>query len=211
VSGGPLSPEAFAASIDVSRETLDRLELHLDLLRHWQRRINLVGSRTLEDPWRRHMLDSAQLLRLLPRFGGPLVDLGSGAGFPGLVLAACGIREVHLIESDGRKAQFLREVARRTGVEVEVHACRIEELGGFPAAVVTARALAPLARLLGLAERFIGQGSLCLFLKGAGVGRELTDAARSWHMEPEILTSLSDSSGAVLKLRGVSRAPSRQS
>jgi 16S rRNA (guanine527-N7)-methyltransferase len=211
VSEGPLTPEAFAATIDVSRETLDRLQLHLDLLRHWQRRINLVGPSTLEDPWRRHMLDSAQLLRLLPASGGRLVDLGSGAGFPGLVLAACGVRPVHLIESDGRKAQFLREVARRMGVEAEIHACRIEALPGWPTGVVTARALAPLKRLLGLAERFIGQDSLCLFLKGAGVSNELTEAAHSWHMEPEILTSLSDPSGVVLKLGGVRRAPSRQS
>jgi 16S rRNA (guanine527-N7)-methyltransferase len=210
VSQGPLSPEAFAARIGVSRETLDRLQLHLELLRHWQRRINLVGRATLDDPWRRHMLDSAQLLRFLPQSRVSLVDLGSGAGFPGLVLAACGAHGIHLIESDGRKAQFLREVARRTEVEVEIHACRIEQMEGWPADVVTARALAPLPRLLGLAERFLGPDSQCLFLKGAGVGSELTNAARSWHMMPEILTSLSDPSGAVLKLRGVRRAPDRQ-
>jgi 16S rRNA (guanine527-N7)-methyltransferase len=206
----PLTGEGFAARIDVSRETLDRLRLHLDLLQHWQRRINLVGRATLADPWRRHMLDSAQLLPLLPPSCASLVDLGSGAGFPGLVLAACGARGIHLIESDGRKARFLMEVARRSELDVEVHACRIEAIAGWPADVVTARALAPLPRLLCLAERFLAPESQCLFLKGANVRSELIDAARSWHMKVEVFTSLSDPSGAVLKLGGARRAPDRQ-
>ena len=129
--------------------------LYLELLGRWQRAINLVGPATLADPWRRHVLDFGQLLAHLPAPAGPLVDLGSGAGFPGLVLALLGVPEVALIESDRRKAAFLREVARATGAEVAVHAERIEVCTPWPAAVVTARALAPLPRLLPLAEPFL--------------------------------------------------------
>jgi 16S rRNA (guanine527-N7)-methyltransferase len=210
VVGPALGAEGFAARIDVSRETLERLTLYLELLRRWQRAINLVGPATLADPWRRHVLDSAQLLAHLPAPAGPLVDLGSGAGFPGLALALLGVPEVALIEADRRKAQFLREVARATGATVTVHNERIEHLAGWPAAAVTARALAPLPRLLALAERFLTPDSVCLFLKGPALARELIDAGKSWHMVPEMFPSLSASSGIVLKLRGVGRARDRQ-
>jgi len=201
----PLSREAFAAGRDVSRETLARLTVHLDLLERWQRAINLVGPTTLADPWRRHILDSAQLLAHLPPATASLVDLGSGAGFPGMVLAILGVPGVVLIESDRRKAQFLREVARETGAAVTVRAERIEELAGWPADVVTARALAPLPHLLALAERFLAADSICLFLKGHNARRELTQALKSWHMAREMFPSLSAPTGTVLKLRGVGR------
>jgi 16S rRNA (guanine527-N7)-methyltransferase len=201
----PLSREAFAASLGVSRETLDRLTVYLDLLHRWQRAINLVGPATLADPWRRHILDSAQLLTHLPAGTTSLVDLGSGAGFPGMVLTVLGVPGVVLIESDRRKAQFLREVARATGTEVTVRAERIENLAGWPADVITARALAPLPRLLPLAERFLEADSVCLFLKGYNAERELTQALKSWHMVPEMFSSLSAPTGTVLKLRGVGR------
>ena len=205
-----LSPEGFAERIAVSRETLQRLTVYLELLGRWQRAINLVGAASLADPWRRHVLDSAQLLAHLPAPASPLVDLGSGAGFPGMVLALLGVPEVSLIEADRRKAQFLREVARSTGAAVTVHNERIERLAGWPAAVVTARALAPLPRLLPLAERFLPPASLCLFLKGPTLDREMIDAAERWHMVPEMFPSLSAPSGIVLKLRGVGRARDRQ-
>jgi 16S rRNA (guanine527-N7)-methyltransferase len=139
------------------------------------------------------------------------VDLGSGAGFPGMVLAILGVPGVRLIESDLRKAQFLREVARATGTAVEVHAARIEHLPGWPAEVITARALAPLPRLLVLAERFMTPDSICLFLKGRSGAHELTEARLSWHMEAEMFPSLSEPTGMVLQLRGVRRARHRQS
>ena len=205
-----LGRAGFAAAIDVSRETLERLTLYLELLGRWQRAINLVGPATLADPWRRHVLDSAQLLAHLPAPAGPLVDLGSGAGFPGMVLALLGVPGVALIEADRRKAEFLREVARATGAEVAVHAERIECLAPWPAAVVTARALAPLPRLLPLAAPFLGADGTGLFLKGPSLARELIDASKSWHMVPEMFPSLSSSSGIVLKLRGVGRARDRQ-
>ena len=162
----PLSREAFGDQHGVSRETVARLTVYLDLLRRWQRSINLVGPATLADPWRRHFLDSAQLTAYVPPAATSLVDLGSGAGFPGMVLALLGVSGVHLIESDRRKAQFLREVARATGTPVSVHAQRIEQMPGWPADVITARALAPLPHLHGLAERFLASDSVGLFLKG---------------------------------------------
>jgi 16S rRNA (guanine527-N7)-methyltransferase len=210
MAGRPLSRAAFARQTSVSRETLERLTLHLELLTRWQRAINLVGPATLADPWRRHMLDSAQLLAHLPPGAASLVDLGSGAGFPGLVLAILGVRNVTLIESDRRKAQFLREVARATGTTVTIHAERAEWVPATLAAVVTARALAPLPRLLPLAERFLAADGVCLLLKGAAVSDELTAAAESWHMEPEVFPSLSAPAGIVLKLRGIARARDRQ-
>lgn len=207
----PLSREALAEQLGVSRETLERLTVHLDLLRRWQPAINLVGPATLADPWRRHVLDSAQLAAHLPAGAANLVDLGSGAGFPGMVLALLGVGGVHLIEADRRKAQFLREVARATGAPATIHAERIERVQGWPAAVVTARALAPLPRLLELAVRFLVSDSVCLFLKGKAVERELTDARVSWHMVSETFPSLAEPAGTVLKLRGICRARDRQS
>jgi 16S rRNA (guanine527-N7)-methyltransferase len=207
----PLSREAFGDQLDVSRETLQRLSDYLDLLHRWQSRINLVGPATLADPWRRHFLDAAQLVDRVPAEAANLVDLGSGAGFPGMVLAVLGVPGVHLIEADRRKAQFLREVARVTGAPATIHAERIEQMRGWPAAVITARALAPLPRLLELADRFLGSDSVCLFLKGKSVGRELTEARVSWHMDAETFPSRSEPTGTVLKLRGIRRARHRQS
>jgi 16S rRNA (guanine527-N7)-methyltransferase len=207
----PLSREAFGDQLGVSRETLQRLTVYLDLLQRWQPAINLVGPGTLADPWRRHVLDSAQLAAHLPAAATNLVDLGSGAGFPGMVLALLGVRGVHLIEGDRRKAQFLREAARATGAPATIHAERIEQMQGWPAAVVTARAVAPLPRLLELAEPFLVSDSVCLFLKGRSVERELTNARVSWHMGSETFPSLSEPLGTVLELRGICRARDRQS
>jgi 16S rRNA (guanine527-N7)-methyltransferase len=211
----PLSPEACAsalaaAGVDVSRETLTRLSRYLELLQRWQRAVNLVGASTLADPWRRHILDCGQIVPHVPRTVGTVIDLGSGAGLPGLVLALLGVPGVHLVESDQRKAQFLREAARVTQAPVVVHAVRIEQLE-LRADVVTARALAPLPRLLELAARFLTSQSLCLFLKGETARDELTQARQSWHMQCEIVPSRSGSRGVLLKLEGVGRASGRQS
>lgn len=164
------------AAVAVSRETQDRLDLYAELLLKWQPKINLVGPDTVPELWRRHFLDSMQLLPLLPAATQRLVDLGSGAGFPGLVLAMLGVPEVHLVESDARKAIFLREVARQAGVAVTVHNMRIEAMTPLPADVVTARALAPLPRLLDWAERFRQPHTVLLFLKGRGAEAELAQA-----------------------------------
>ncbi len=215
-----LTPEGFQAETDVSRETLARLERYAGLLGKWNRAVNLVSRDSLADLWRRHMLDSAQLLPLLPPApaGRPrvVVDLGSGAGFPGLVLGILGAGEVHLIESNGRKVAFLCEVARETGTEAQIHHARIEDLPAFPADAVTARAYAPLPQLLASAAPFLrpagsGQpGGVGLFLKGRGVDRELTDSGETWNMQIEHLASRTDPNARILRLtlQGIGEARS---
>ena len=194
-----MTPEAFQAAAGVSDQAVARLKQYLDLLSKWQARINLVGASTLDDPWRRHMLDAAQLLPHIQGGGGPVVDLGAGAGIPGLILAACGVMDVHLIESNTRKGVFLREAARLMAVEVTVHTARLEVVSlARPAAVVTARALAPLSDLLEHATRFAGPGTRCLFLKGQDVVIELTEARKSWNMSAQLVDSLSDPNGRLV-------------
>jgi len=189
-----------AVGINVSRETLQRLETYAGLLVKWQAKINLVGPATLPDLWRRHFLDSAQLLPLLPAAAGTLADLGSGAGFPGLVLAIMTDWRVHLLDSDQRKCAFLRQVALDCGVldRVTIHAKRIEQVTGIAADVVTARACAPLGDLLDLAAPFIGEKGTGLFLKGAQAEEELTQAQRRWTMRLDRRDSISDPAGKLL-------------
>lgn len=197
----PLPVEEFGEKLDVSRETLDRLECYAALLEKWNSAINLVSAGSLEDLWRRHMLDSAQLLSYLPRTQGQrltLVDLGSGAGFPGMVLSIMSKMDVHLVESDQRKAIFLREVAREVGSDAHIHAVRIEQMKPFAADVVTARALAPLPQLLDYSERFLARGGTALFLKGQSAQSEVAEAAERRAFELESHPSLSDPSGVVL-------------
>lgn len=200
-----LGPAGFAKLANVSRETLDRLGTYVDLLAAWNRRINLVGRETMGDVWRRHILDSAQLFPLIPREARRLVDLGSGAGLPGLVLAILGMPEVHLMEADQRKAVFLQEAVRVTGVPAVVHPRRIDRVPGFVADVVTARALAPLPELLAISERFLGPHSVCLFLKGRMVEEELTAAAKTWHIRADRQPSRTDPSGCILRLEAIAR------
>ena len=202
-----LSAEACAGLLDVSRETGERLQAYLDTLLRWQARINLVGPTTLADPWRRHILDCGQLRAFVPDDTRTLVDLGSGAGLPGLVLAILGVADVHLIEADKRKAAFLREAARAAAAVVTVHACRIEAVEAIAADVVTARALAPLTELLTLATRFMHERSLCLFPKGRAAQGELTAARQSWTMRSETRQSLAAAEGTILVLREVRHAP----
>lgn len=206
---GPVSGERLRlASVlpGVSRETLERLDLYVSLLRRWQASINLVSRTTLGDAETRHILDSAQLLPLLPEAARILVDLGSGAGFPGLVLAILGVPEVHLIESDSRKCAFMREVARATATPVTIHNHRIERVEPFPADVVTSRALAPLGMLLGYASPFLSEGGTCLFLKGRQVEDELAEARRQWSIKLDRTDSITDPGGTILRIREVTRA-----
>lgn len=180
-----------------------RLRLFDDLLLKWQKAINLIGPGTVADRWRRHYLDSAQLQPLAE--AGHWLDLGSGAGFPGLVLAILGIGEMHLVESDQRKVLFLREAARLTGAPVTVHHGRIETSSAPKAGVITARALAPLPNLLDLAERFVAESTVLLLPKGQDVEQELTAATKYWSMEVERLPSQTDPAGVILRLKGLRR------
>lgn len=196
---------AFQAETSVSRETLDRLAAYEATLRKWQPKINLVGPSTLPDAWRRHFLDAAQLFPLLPDGVRVLVDLGSGAGFPGLVLAIMGVPEVHLVESDTRKSAFLREAARAAGASVTVHNKRIEAVSPIAADVVTARALAPLNDLLGWAYPFLQDRGVALFPKGQNVADELTDTTKYWKMQTERFDSRTDPTGTILRVSGIAR------
>jgi 16S rRNA (guanine527-N7)-methyltransferase len=201
----PLGPGGFQKLTNVSRETLDQLIRYVDLLTAWNARINLVGRNTIGDVWRRHVLDAAQLYPHIPQGTRLLIDLGSGAGLPGLILSILGVPEVHLIESDARKAVFLREAARVTGSAVSVHAVRIDRVKPLVAQVVTARALAPVMELLEISERFRTPDTVCLFLKGENVQEELTRAAKQWNMTARQSPSLSDPSGCILRLENISR------
>jgi 16S rRNA (guanine527-N7)-methyltransferase len=203
----PLGALGFADLFPVSRETLARLEAYADLLIRWSARINLVGRDTVADLWRRHMLDSAQLRPLMPSAAQSVVDLGSGAGFPGLVLAILGAAGVELIEADSRKAAFLREAARVTAAEATIRPCRIAAVPPHQVDVVTARALAPLDKLLDLAEPFIGPDTICLFPKGEKAAAELTLARKGWRMTASMHDSITDPRGVVLCLRQIAREP----
>ena len=195
----PLTATDLVARLGVSRETGDRLAAYVALLATWQKRINLVGPSTLADPWRRHILDSAQLMPHIAA-GSSVVDLGSGAGFPGLVLAILGDFDVHLIESDQRKAVFLREAARVTGAAVTVHARRLETVTDLTADVITARALAPLDKLLAWALPFTRDDSFCLFLKGQSSQQELTAARKQWTLSVTLVESWSAPQGVLMKI-----------
>lgn len=197
-----LTPVAFQKRTGVSRETLERLEVYAATLRRWQARINLIGPATLPDLWHRHMLDSAQLVPHLPNNNGPIVDLGSGAGFPGLVLAIMTARPVHLIESDTRKAAFLREAARASGVsnQVSIHATRIDRAPRIDADIVTARALAALPQLLSWSEPFVSAHTIALFLKGRRYQEELTEAKYAWYINCEAVPSATDPDSVLLRI-----------
>jgi len=197
-----MSPDAFGAVFDVSRETVARLATLADMLVRWNARINLVAPSTLDDIWRRHIADSAQLLALVPDDVRSWLDLGAGAGFPGLVIATMAPQiDVTLIESDRRKAAFLRAAASAMGTVVRIHARRIEHVSPVFPDVISARALAPLPRLLPLAARFTTPATVLLLPKGARVDSELTACAASWHSRTERFPSMTDPAGVILRLR----------
>jgi 16S rRNA (guanine527-N7)-methyltransferase len=205
---------AALALVPVSRETLARLDRFVATLLTWQKRINLIAPASVGGIWTRHIADSLQLLSLAPT-ARVWLDLGSGGGFPGLVIA-CALAEtprarVHLIESNGKKAAFLREARRVTGAPAIVHQARIEQMGtkldeAFE--VVTARALAPLNDLLGLAEPWLKSGAQALFPKGQDVGGELTEASKYWSIDAVLAPSRTDPNSRVVK---VDRAERRYS
>jgi 16S rRNA (guanine527-N7)-methyltransferase len=193
----------------VSRETLTRLDGLVELLLQWQRTTNLVAASTLPNLWTRHVADSLQLLPLAPH-ARRWVDLGSGAGFPGLVIAAVLAdrpgAEIQLVESNNKKAAFLREAARRMSVPAVVHAVRVEdfvEKSRTPVEAVTARALAPLVTLLRLAHPLLRSGAPGLFLKGQDVEAELDEATKYWDMSAELVASKTNARGRVLVVRNL--------
>jgi 16S rRNA (guanine527-N7)-methyltransferase len=194
--------------VNVSRETIARLDIFVAELRRWQGVKNLVGPGTLDRVWTRHIADSLQLLEIAPA-AQSWIDLGSGAGFPGLVLAITASEradmQVDLVESNGRKCAFLRAVARLTGARATIHQARIEDIiAGFSGVeIVTARALAPLPKLLDWTAPLLTTGSIGLFPKGREVASELTDAAKSWRFDFELHPSLTDSEGQIVRIHSL--------
>lgn len=197
--------EDFAEVFKVSREITEKLEIYAALLRQWQKTINLVAPSTLDDVWHRHFADSAQLITFAPPGEGRWLDVGSGAGFPGMVLAILRSEispaRSTLIESDTRKAAFLAEVGRKTGVAVDILPTRIEitstRVKVDEVQCVTARALAPLPRLLGLVLPYYSERTIGMFLKGREVAAEIEEARKSWDFSVDLKPSLTDPEGRV--------------
>jgi 16S rRNA (guanine527-N7)-methyltransferase len=200
ISKDPAEPHDIAA----------RLDIFAAMLLRWNETVNLIAPGDAAALRQRHIEDSLQLVPFMRQTmgAGPerAIDLGSGGGFPGLVLAIATGIAFDLIEADQRKAAFLREAARATGAPVTVYAQRIEAAGLPPAGIVTARALARLPRLLALAAPKLAPGGCCLFMKGAGVEAELTEATREWHMRVERFPSRTDPSAKILRISEIARA-----
>lgn len=188
---------------------MEKLSIYERLLLKWQKAINLVSPTTLEDLAERHFFDSAQMFRYVTDVDARLVDMGSGAGFPGLVLAILGVREVHLIESDVRKATFLREVSRETGTPVTIHDVRVEDCLIEKVDIVTARALASLKDLLGYMKHLSpgGHPVYGLFAKGLQHQDEIEKARKQWNFEVETYQSETDMSGKILRIRNLQPRP----
>ena len=198
---------ADSAGLDadmVSPEIMDRLRAFMALILRWNATINLIGRGDSEQLWTRHVADSLRLRPFIPERTGRAIDLGSGAGFPGLVLAIATGIPVALVESDRRKAAFLGEAIRATNAPATVHNCRIEAAPLDPAPLVTARALAPLPRLLDLAHRLVAPGGVCLFPKGTGAAAEIAEARRlGWRFAVHVE---GDQGSPVLRLWDIAHA-----
>lgn len=205
--------DEFVREYPVSRETLGKLEILVNELARWNARINLVSRRTLGDVWSRHILDSAQLIDFAPPGAEAWVDLGSGAGFPGLVVAAMAQEVRHkmsvtLIESDARKCAFLAAASRAMDIVVTIENRRIEQPPSRLYDVISARALAPLSVLIPLSEPYMAADAVALFPKGEAVDRELTEASMARHIDVLRTPSKSDPHGVILTIKGASRARS---
>jgi 16S rRNA (guanine527-N7)-methyltransferase len=183
-----------------------RLRLYADLVEKWSPRINLISKSDMPHIWERHIQDSLRLLPFIPANTTRAIDLGSGAGFPGLALCIATGIPFDLIESDNRKAIFLMEAARQTGAPAKIHNIRIEAAHLEPAPLITARALAPLDKLLALAAPHLASGGICLFPKGRTAGGELTLAAPLWHMEAERITNPAWGDSCILKVSQIRHA-----
>ena len=189
--------------LGASPETSERLAAYVAVLGEWQPRLKLIGPGTVDEIWSRHVLDCGQIARYVPPTCRRLVDLGSGAGLPGLILAIMGVAGVEMVERDESKVAFLHAAANVCDVDVGIHGMPIENLPRGQADVVTARALAPLDVLLPIAASFLGEGSVAIFPKGRSVDDEMKSAARHWHMWFQRHPSLSDARSSVLVINRI--------
>ena len=198
------SYKEFCLFQNVSRETYEKfINFHKTLIK-WQNSINLISKNTIENIWERHILDSAQLYNITKEFKGNIIDFGSGAGFPGLILAMMGHKKIHLVESDLKKCTFLREVSMLSETYVTVHNSRIENLEYFDAELITARALAPLNKLIDYAESFVNKSSTnnkfpkMLFLKGKSYRQEISNLTQKQDFSIDEFQSITDKFGKIL-------------
>lgn len=199
------------AWLNVSRETLQKLQSYCDLVRRWNPAINLVAKSTIPDLWNRHLLDSAQLFAFCPTNAKTWVDLGSGAGFPGLVMAILAAEHrpdlrVTMVESDRRKSVFLNEAIRQLGLSAVVLTQRIEDVSPQAADVVSARALSSLTVLCGHAHRHLAPAGVGIFPKGANAAPEVAEAQALWRFDVVSHASRTDAEAAILVLKGVRNA-----
>jgi len=191
--------------MEFSEKTLEKLKIYEDVLKKWQSKNNLISNSTINDIWDRHILDSAQLYPLISKQEQVVLDLGSGAGFPGLVLAILNQYEgkgkwhIHLVESDARKCAFMQEVARLCQLNVKIHNCRIEQMPELQADVITARALKETKTLLHYVQPFLKPDTVCLFLKGENADLELSWASNEYSFLVEKLPSITQGS-SILKI-----------
>ena len=205
-------PQEIAELFNVSRESLEKLQIYADLLGKWQKRINLVGPQEVPRIWSRHIADALQLVDYIPDDVHCAVDLGTGAGIPGVILAVVlepRMFHVNLVESNGKKAAFLREAVRQLGISADVHCARIETLYEKPWAedveIVFARALAPLPKLMDLAAPFVEKSKKMLFLKGLDVDSELTETTKCWNIDYQKYPSRTHAGGCILNIKDFQR------
>ncbi len=200
----------FLSEVDVSRETLERLDLYAALLAKWNPSINLVAKSTLGELWTRHFLDSAQILNLADPGPHHWVDLGTGGGFPGLIVAILAAEKrpdvkMTCVESDLRKATFLRTVCRETGITCDVISKRIEDIAPLKADIISARALASLDKLLGFSQQHLKPEGIAIFLKGAGYREEVDEARKYWGFSMQTVPSKTDNKATILTLGDLQR------
>jgi 16S rRNA (guanine527-N7)-methyltransferase len=204
--------EKFSSHVFVSRETYKKLCMFQKILFKWQKSINLISKNTIKNTWERHFLDSAQLYKFVKSIEGNIVDFGSGAGFPGLVLAIMGKKNIHLVESDYKKCVFLKEIAMLTETDITIHNCRIEDLSLINVDLITCRALASLSKLIDYVEIFINKSlgenqklPKLLFLKGKCYHSEVVELSKNKKICFEEYPSITDKNGRILYINKVDK------
>lgn len=206
----PFDINDFQSLTNVSRETLVKLEDYSELLMKWQKAKNLISNSTMDEMWLRHFFDSAQLYlqieKTMPSLPKTLLDIGSGAGFPGLVLGAMGIDNVHMVESNGKKCSFMNQVARKMAVNATIHNERIEKITPFPIDIITSRACAKINQLLDWSEPFLERPTVEVWLlKGQTANEELTEAETYWTMNSECFDSKTEEGASIIRLTNIKR------
>lgn len=203
-----MDEKQFLKKSGVSRETMENIKIYASLLKKWQKQINLVSDSTLTEMWSRHFYDSFQLKALIEALPHRqdeakkmrFLDIGSGAGFPGLLLSMLDIGEFHMVESNNKKCAFMRQVIRETNATAVVHNERAEKLVPFHVDYIVSRACASLDKLFELGKNFIHEDTICLFLKGQIANEEISQARKNWHFEVNKFTSATEESGMILKV-----------